>query len=458
MSTTLVPIPEEPADRNAHRHQWLAYTWNMAKKAGLVNQMVFIQGTAAASQMIRDNTGSGLTPDQYTMGQPIVVGLSQPYVDSAAEIMTQGLDKTVGPQLDTIEAVQFGTRTAIDAANADHGTVQFKETGATYGPEEAIAQVADDQNTIDGDHAAGLKHHERAPAWLRVVGAVAPYAEIIGLLTLLTFLFNVDILHPGTNLLAWVLTAVLVLVCAVTVAFAAHTGGVAHNQAREATGEQNEHAAEPLRVKRNLMIGLCAFLGAIVSATLIIRGLESLDQPSWYEVATIIALCVVAGFALPGLAYACHALDGSLLSRRVDALSAWLSKIKEEQTQNIEAAQGLIGQAVATDTTVSYDALPKVVDDTVSEVYAAVKPYEWAFVQVGASNIELPARPSVIEVDEDGHQDLVQSVSCGLTGAPALDIQPIKTSQTRLEVLRDQRSALISDLGDIKPIEFPLAA
>jgi len=443
-----------------HTHFALSYTWKLAKRAGLVTKTVFIQGTTAAAQMIRFNAGKGLTPDQYTMSQDSVVALARTYVQSGDDVQKNGLEKTVDPALDTVEGLQSGAKTAIDAANADKGTHTVKETGAAYSPAEAYAQVGEDMNVIHGDLASGLTHHKRTPTWLRIAGEVSPFLEIVGLLSWLTRLWNADVLHPtgGGGLIVWVLTLVLVVLSAVAVAFAAKAGGVAHNRAREARAEGNMHAAEPLFTKRNWMLAVCGVLGAIISTTLIIRGLQSLDNPRWYEIAAIVALCLVAGFAMPGLAYAAKATDGSLHSRRADELQAWGAQVAETQTQNEEAAQGLLAQATDLDSTVVHTSLPKVAEDTVAEVYTAVQPYEWAYVQVGATNIELPACPSITAIDPDGKPYIVQSITCGLPGAPALDLQPIKTRMGRIEVLRDQRETLYQELAAIVPVEFAHAS
>jgi hypothetical protein len=428
----------------------------MAKKADLVTKTVFDQGTAAAAQMIRSNAGKGLTADQFVMSKDAIVTITRPYVASGEDVMNKGLEETVNPALIDIEKLHAEVKNAIAAANDDKGTHTCEETGFTYGIKAAYDQVAGDQAVIKGDEDAGLTHHVRVSHWLDVAGEVLPFLEIVGLLAWLTFLWNVNILHPtaGGGLLVWVLTVVLVLLVAIAVAFAAKTAGVAHNQAREARVEGKMSAAEPLFNKRNWMLGLCAFLGVVLSATLIIRGLQALEDPAWYTSATIIAVSLIAGFAMPGLAYAAKAMDGSLHSRRADELTAWGTEVARVQVENKQKAQSLVSQAKDLDAIVVNISLPRVIADTVSEVCQAIRPYEWGYIQVGASGISLPAYPEITATNDKGQVHLVKSFSCGLDGAPSLDTGPARTAMGHVVTLRHQREDLERDIDSIELVKF----
>lgn len=305
------------------------------------------------------------------------------------------------------------------------------------------------------DEASGLTHHRPAPTWLRVAGAISPFAESIGLLVWLTWLWNVDVARPFDNLLVWVLTAILVLALTIAIAFTAKSAGTAHNHAHQEEADGHRRPAAAHYRQRNVMLAVSGALGLLIGATMVVRGVQSLDQPAGYEVAIITVLSLVAGFALPGLTYAAKATDGSLYSRRRSALTGWLGQIEEERRTNLDAAGSLLDESAKVEQTVVLESLPRVARATEATVHAAVLPYEWAYVQVGVEDIALPPRPSVTGTDERGKACIMQSITCGLPHAPALDLQPFQDRWERIKALHEQRDELGAELEGAKAQMFP---
>jgi len=455
--TSIVPFSDGNAARTSQRYHELSFTWKETKKAGLVSaRSIFDQGSLAAQEMVRKNNRGGAPPEQWEMGRAITVALTRPYVQSGEVVMNAGLMKKVDPNIDRIEkSLHPAAEVAIAAAGAAwQDTHTFKETGNAYSVEAAIEQIKDDNARIHDDEEAGLTHHKPAPAWLRVFGAVSPFLELVALLAWLTWLWNVDWLRPLQNPLRWATAAVLVIVLTVAVAFTAKSAGMAHNHGRQEAHDGNRHAAERHFLLRNWMLVPSLVLGAIVSGTIVARGIQALDRPTGYEVTLVVLVSLVAGFALPGLAYAAKATHGSLYSRRRADLEEWGHEVEEKQTTDMEVADSLLGESARIEQNLVSEALPKVAEDAITEVYGAVQPYEWAYIQIGVDNITLPARPSVRGFDDDGKPYIVQSITCGLDNAPALDLQPIKDRMNRIDVLHRERLEREEALKRIKPIRF----
>jgi hypothetical protein len=447
MTKTLIPSAGGSAARRPHRHNELAFTQKEALSAGLVNsKIVFDQGGLAAYEMIRQNGRTDTPPERWVMGKAVTVALARPYVRAGEAVMNAGLAKEVDPRLDRIENLQQAAKAAIDAANGDKGTYTFKETDTAYDVSSAPEQIADDDAVIRGDQAAGLTHHEPASPLLRGFGAVAPFLESGPLLMGLTVLWNVNWLNPLQNPMRWATAFVLVIVLTVAMAVTTKRAGTSHNHARQEAADGNRRAAQRHYQQRNWLLGVSAALGAIVAAAIVARGVQMLDQPTVWDVAFVILVSLVVGFALPGLAYLAKAVDGSLYSRRRGELVTWLDQVEEERRTSTEVAAAMLDESARVEQTVVLESLPQVARAIEAAVHGAVQPYEWAYIQIGVDNIALPPRPSVTGVDEDGKPCIVQSITCGLEHAPALDLQPIKDRWERITRLHGQRRELSEEL------------
>ncbi|MDR0849681.1 MAG: hypothetical protein LBN10_11725 [Propionibacteriaceae bacterium] len=259
----------------------------------------------------------------------------------------------VAPIQDHIDERLNVVHMALVAARESPGTYLFPETGEAYSDREAKAQWDHDMEIVRAEREAGLTHHERTEPWLVASGKASPFAEALGLLTMLQLWFNVDLLRPYLNWLAWTATVVIVIVVSLAQKLTAERAGKAHNSAREQGAERHEIIAAGHRRTRNFWLVIAGLIALLVSTALAVRGLQSMGVPTWWQASLIVVASAVTGLGTAALAYCAVALDGSVYSRRADCLgaqgeAAWTRQNNEIESgkENIAAASNAINNLI----------------------------------------------------------------------------------------------------------------
>ena len=451
--TFSISMPEEAGAKSSRRILSMTFTWKMAKRAFSISKSVFDMGTAAAKEMARANAGRAM--ETWTMPRQVVAGLTQQYVSNGEDVMKKGL-LDVDNSLDEVAEEISRVKESHAEATSDPGTYIHEETGDTYTVTTAWEQIREDSEFIKVDREGGIKVHQHLAQWVIALGHILPYVEVVGLLAWFTWLWHVDILRPFTNLLVWILTAVLVLVFTFAVAFLSKRAGWYHNHAREERSSGNPHEAEKLYFYRNGLLGIAAGLGLVLFSTLAVRGVDALsgDDKTVSNILIITSLCLVVGFAMPGFAYAGQAFNGSVRSRRLASLSAWGNDMSEQQADAIDIAKSSLDACEEIIGTLISATLPRVCEETVTEVYSAVRCYHFAFIQIGSSNIQLPSKPGIFQEDSNGVKRLVSEIALEVDGASALSMQPVTDRLNRLATYEAQLVSLGRQLEQVKKLPF----
>ena len=192
------------------------------------------------------------------------------------------------------------------------------------------------------------------------------------------------------------------------------------------------------------MVVCGAIVGGLVERALAVTD-DSLPESM---LALIIALCIIAGLAMPAIAFLAKAWDGSSHSRENDDLieeleDGWAEDQglrTEARALNIACEQGElhINTEVA-------PAIYRIADEVAEEARRA---YAWLRVQIGGLPSAPPARPQEDDRDDDG---IRRSIPTGIPGAEPIRLDPLVDRGLRLKELQRRRSGAMARLDALSP-------
>jgi hypothetical protein len=290
--------------------------------------------------------------------QPVKV-IQALYYQVAVTLGIQLLD----PILTVMERALDSATEHIRIAKMPPEPYLFSESGESFSDKKAKAKVDHNQASINARKAAGSTIDVRVPNWLRIAGALSPWAESFGILVYVTFLWDCDWLRPWDDFMSFITALILVIFMPLLQKYCSEHAGHAHNSYRLNDLEGLDIPARADKVKRNWYLAGALFIATVVAATIVIRGLIALDMPNRWEIAVITLLAAIVGYGTAILAYAAIALDGTRYSRENDELTAQGEAFAADWEAEIEEAQQSLEKAANNERHLIEGAFPKVLEN-----------------------------------------------------------------------------------------------
>lgn len=442
------PFPEGPGQKkngngDAPQHSRRPrsrYTKKEALDAGLVDDKAQYDRVEPWVEMTIDQYhGSDVPRSGWIPRPPVPTGLCKPFIQSGESVLRDGLETAVDPALDEIAENNETVKDDLDQLAKFPSDIATPEGNKRYGGHDAVAHVEELTDRIEDDRAYGQRHHDRVPKALRLIAKWAPWAEAFGFFVFAAYFLNVPILQPWLDWMGWTFAVVLVVGICLILAWSIHHSAEAHNHAREQKAERQSHEAEKSRRNR-LVYGIIAIVAAGgITFGMIERGLTALAGGSLIVTVVMIALAAITGLLLPVLTYWGKALDGSKVSRERDAMVEDLDDDLDDHSDLSAEVEELFAKSEALDEVVVTDRLPRIRDDVQSEVNGARDDYLFLLVQLGL-DATLPP-PAAMKV-EPGVGGPIGTISTGIPGASAVDMQPVWDRMARLQDLRQEGQVL----------------
>ena len=440
MTSQVIPLPDNGAENLRGPH----YTRREAVRAGLCTRAEYRIAATYYEYVARNHLASGTPRGEWEPQDMVGHQLSAPYERDARDLLVMRLKNQADPSLDAIDRLCDDVETTIDAVSKLPADVSTPETNKVYSGRTAADRVDRLTDRVELDRAEGHRHHDRAPAWLRLIAYVAPWAEALGFLAFLTYYLNVPIVRPWQDWMGWTFSLILVVYIMLGQTWLVDHAARAHNHAREAQADGQKHHAE---VSRRGRLGYLLLTGTIavgITTALIERGLDALGQAQTAVMVVMVMLAVTTGLLMPTLAFLGKALDGSKVSRERDALADDLDADREEYDELIEQAEADLAVARSLDRELVEKVVPAILRDAQRVVDEARAPYNFLRLQIGglanrvepASTVEVANRPPI---------------HSGVPGAEPVSLQPVIDRDSRLATLRARLSELTLRLRRVPP-------
>ncbi|CAM3680650.1 hypothetical protein NOMA109596_06850 [Nocardioides marinus] len=442
------PFPEGPGQKGngngcaprRNRRPRSRYTKSEALRAGLCEDKAQYDRVEPVVDMtISHYHPTGLPQSEWYPRPIAATTLAKPFIQGGESILRLGLETEVDPALDEIAENNETIKNDLDQLARFPSDIATPEGNKRYGGHDAVEHVEDSTERIEDDRANGQRHHDRVPKALRLIAKWAPWAEAFGFFVFAAYFLNVPILQPWLDWMGWTFAVVLVVGICLILAWSIHHAAEAHNHGREQQAERQPHEAEKSRRNR-LVYGIIAIVAAGgITFGMIERGLTALAGGSLIVTVVMIALAAITGLLLPVLTYWGKALDGSKVSRERDAMVEDLDDDLDEHVDLSAEIEELFAKSEALDEIVVTDKLPRIRDEVQSQVNGAREDYLFLLVQLGL-DAELPP-PASMKV-EPGVSGPIGTISTGIPGASAVDMQPVWDRMARLQGLRQEGEEL----------------
>lgn len=425
------------------------YTEKEATKQGLVSKDIYRSATLIARAVVEHHIAAG-TP--RSLWEPTLLHVEQvagPYVDAGEQVLTEGLAADVDPVLDASQDSLEQATASIDAAERYPSPITVTEGGGTF-PGTGAADFVDNADAkIDRDHRRGKNHHRRISKLWRRLAKLAPWLEALGLLAFLTWYFDVPLLNPWLDPLAFFLTTTIVAVLIAGQTKTVHLAGEKHNLAREAEADGNRHEAESLFKSRNFFLALAAVIALVITGGLVFRSIAALGDAGLAVTVLIISLALVAGLLMPVLVYFVTAFDGSRVARQSEAATADLNADVDDQDALKEQARSEIQSVLESHEYVTDKLCPQVVNEVQAEVDAVHPVYNFVRIQIGGLAVDPPTKVGrKVYQGEDG--TLQGEISTGIPGTRTVNLLPMLDRLNRAEALKE-RAILLQQRLDAIP-------
>lgn len=441
MTSQVIPLPDNGAFEPHHGPQ---YTRREAVRAGLCTKEEYVIASAYYEYVVRNHQLSGTPRGEWEPQAVVGHQLSAPYERDARDLLAMRLKNQVEPPLDAIDRLCDDVETSIDAASKLPGDLSTPETNKVYGGRTAADRVDWLTDRVETDRAEGHRHHDRAPAWLRLIAHVAPWAEALGFLAFLTYYLNVPIVSPWRDWMGWTFSLILVVYIMLGQTWLVDHAARAHNHAREAQADGQKHHAEASQRQRLWYLLVTGTVALGITAALIERGLDALGQAETAVTVVMVMLAVTTGLLMPTLAFLGKALDGSKVSRERDSLSADLDADRDRYDELVEQAEADLAVARSLDRELVEKVVPAILRDAQHVVDEARAPYNFLRLQIGGltnsvdhtSTVEVANRPPIDN---------------NIPGAEPVSLQPVIDRDTRLTALRTRLTDLTLRLHHLPP-------
>jgi hypothetical protein len=431
----------------ADRPPQQTYSWSQAKQADLTTHKIYMLVAQMWIAVVDYHRRARTPRDQWepTAGDGHLLGAH--YNREAAEQVEKACTEELDPPIKKIEDMGTGIETTVRALTDRDPKLTSSETGLVYTEPEAVTQVERNQAKIDADVKRGQPHHKRVPAWVRVLGKIMPYGEALGLIVLLTFFLNVEWTRPWADPLTWTLSVVVVLATLLFTPRMVERAAEGWNKRREAIAE-NQAEAKQAATRKLLINGAIATVVSIaIVGGLVERALAVIDNSLPESMLVlIIALCIIAGLAMPAVAFIAIAWDGSSFSRENDDLVEQLNDGLAQDQELRDEAHSLDEACGQEQLRVNTDVAPAIQRLAIEVVEEARRAYAWLRVQIGGLPSAPPARP---EQDLAGGQ--ATSIDTGIPGAEPIRLEPLVSRGLRMEELARKRRELMTKLDEMPP-------
>ncbi|WP_405068841.1 hypothetical protein OG558_03025 [Kribbella sp. NBC_01510] len=443
MATQAIPLPD-----NGHESiRGPQYTRREAVRAGLCTKEEYRIASTYYEYVVRHHRDAGVPRSEWEP-QPVVGRqLSAPYVRDGQGLLATRLKNQADPALDAIDRLCDDVETTIDDLGRHPRDLSTPETNKVYGGHDAVDRVEELTDCVEADRAGGHRHHDRAPAWLRTISRVAPWAEALGFLAFLTYYLNVPIVSPWRDWMGWTFALILVVYVMLGQTWLVDHAARAHNHAREAQADGQKHHAETSRRHRLGYLLVTATIALGITAALIERGLDALGHAQTAVAVVMIMLAVTTGLLMPTLAFLGKALDGSKVSRERDALTDDLDEDREQYDELVEQAESDLAIARRLEREQVEKIMPAILGDVQKVVDEASAPYNFLRLQIGGLSSHVAVPSSAVEVATGSRPPL----SNRIPGAEAVNLQPVIDRDRRLEALRVRLADVTLRLRQVRP-------
>lgn len=406
-----------------------------AVKAGLVDRATYDKIAPLHAAVVRHHLAAGTPRDQWEPTEAVVRALAWTYVASATQELADLLRGEVDPWLEDRDRLLWDADLRLKRLSRLPEVITVKESGATYTRAAAVQREHDLCRRIEADRAAGLRIHERAPAWLTKAARRAPWVQSSGLVIYLMVYAGLPLAFwrdvPG-----WTLAALLVGWVLLGQTWAVDRAAGAHNHGREADADWRPTVADAAVRERtaNISVVLVTSLGVV--AALVDRGIVAgVAGPA--PVLVMVLVAVTLELVLPTVRFLGPALDGSRSSRERDALAGQLTADRIDYDdlygqieRNLRSAED-IGRFVET------KAMPDVLDRVKRMLMRAEAPYAFLRTQIGGLAELPPAAPGNAATSD---------LPCPIPGAAGVTLQPMLDRVDRLRLMREHAEQLETSL------------
>jgi hypothetical protein len=423
------------------------YTRREAVRAGLCTKEEYVVASTYYDYVVRHHQAAGTPRDEWEPQTVVGRQLSAPYVRDAQDLLATRLKNQVDPALDAIDRLCVDVERMIDELDKLPGDLSAPETNKVYSGRNAVDQVNWLTDRVEADRAAGHRHHDRVPRWLRLISHIAPWAEALGFLAFLTYYLNVPIVSPWQDWMGWTFSLILTVYIMLGQTWLVDHAARAHNHAREAQADGQKHHAGTSRRHRLGYLQATATVAIGITTALIERGLDALGQAETAVTVVMVMLAVTTGLLMPTLAFLGKALDGSKVSRERDALSEDLDEDRQQYDELIEEAEADLAVARSLDRELVEKVVPAILRDAQHVVDEARAPYNFLRLQIGGLSHQAVETSTVVRVATGTRPPL----SNGIPGAEAVGLQPVVDRDRRLTALRARLAAITTRLRQVPP-------
>lgn len=452
MATQAIPVPDNGDEGSrSFRCPPPQYTRREAKRADLCTREEFVLAATFYDYVVRNHLAAGTPRNQWEPQDVVGRQLSASYLHDGRDLLNIRLENLVDSGLDAIDGLCGDVDADIDDVSKLPGDLRTPETNKVYSGRLAVDRVEELTDRVERERASGLRHHDRAPAWLRAISVAAPWAEALGFLAFLTYYLNVPILTPWDDWMGWTFSLILVLYIILGQTWLVDHAARAHNHAREAEADGQKHHAETSRRQRFWYLTVTGLVAVGITTALIERGLDSLGDAEPAVTVVMVMLALTTGLLMPTLTFLGKALDGSKVSRERDALSNDLDDDRDHYEEMMKQIRTDLSLAKDIDHELVEKTVPSILADVQEIVREAQSPYDFLRLQIGG----LPSRPeradmaTEVVVAVGGHAR--GPISNGIPGAESISLQPVLDRDLRLAALRSRLETLESRLRQIPP-------
>jgi hypothetical protein len=433
-------------DRGDERPQQ-TFSWSQANQAHLTTHKIFMLVSQLWIAVVDYHRRAGTARGQWEPTQGAGHLLGAHYNHEAAEQVEKACAEELDPVIEKVEDMGTEIETTVRSVTDRDPKLTSSETGLVYTEPEAVTQVERNQAKINADLERGHTHHKRVPAWVRVLGKIMPYGEALGLVVLLTFFLNVEWTRPWADPLTWTLSVVVVLATLLFTPRMVERAAEGWNKRREAIAENQAEATQAATRKLLINGAIATVVSMAVVGGLVERALAVIDNSLPESMlALIIALCIIAGLAMPAVAFIAIAWDGSSLSRENDDLVEQLNDGLAEDQELRDQARSLDEACGQQQLRVNTEVAPAIQRIAIEVVEEARRAYAWLRVQIGGLPSAPPARP---QQNLAGGQ--ATSIETGIPGAEPIGLEPLVNRGLRMQELARKRSQLITKLDATPP-------
>lgn len=227
------------------RGHWVpTHTQREAVSLGLVTKQTYQRTTTWARTVVEHHAILGTPRSEYEPNATHTEQLVGPHIGAGDAKLEKRLAADVDPLLDRAQAANEEAKSLIAAAEQQPYPITTSESGIRYTGADAVAVVHQSDADIQADFERGLSLHNRSHPVLVQVGRWAPWAETVGFLAFVTNYVNVPLLRPWEDFLGWSFAMIVVVGVLLGQTWLIRHAGQSHNQAREASADNNRHAAE----------------------------------------------------------------------------------------------------------------------------------------------------------------------------------------------------------------------